>query len=47
MLCKPCYKIIKRHASGIDTGYCAASHWSDGQSHRGPCKTCTDVWTRD
>jgi hypothetical protein len=29
MLCKPCYKIIKRHASGIDTGYCAASHWSD------------------
>ena len=29
MLCMPCYKVIKRHASGIDTGYCAASHWSD------------------
>jgi hypothetical protein len=21
-------KVIKRHASGIDTGYCAAYHWS-------------------
>ena len=46
-LCMPCYKVVKKHTAGVDTSYCLARHWPDGQSSRGPCKTCTDLFTRD